>query len=98
MQTTWAALTHPDDLADDVRHFNRVMAGEIDGYSIDKRWIRKDGQIIDATISVKCLRDVDGSVDYFVALLQDVTAHKRAEEALERALAELEWRRARKLR
>src|SRR5438309_1292118 len=82
---TWAELTHPDDLAADVSNFNRVMAGEIDGYSLDKRWIRKDGKVIYATISVKCLRRADGSVDYFVALLQDITARKRAEEALVQA-------------
>ena len=79
---TWAELTHPDDLTADVAHFNRVLAGEIDGYAIDKRFIRKDGRVIDATISVKCLRLADGSVDYFVALVQDITERKRAEEAL----------------
>src|SRR4051812_43080402 len=82
LQLTWAELTHPDDLASDVEKFNRVLAGEIDGYSMDKRWIRKDGRLIDAAISVKCLRLPDGSIDYFVALLQDVTERKRAEEAL----------------
>lgn len=82
LQMTWADLTHPDDLANDVAHFNRVMTGEIDGYSLDKRFIRKDGQVIDATISVKCVRCADGSVDYFIALLQDITARKRAEAQL----------------
>lgn len=43
LQKTWAELTHPDDLAADVAQFDRVMAGEIDGYSMDKRWIRKAG-------------------------------------------------------
>lgn len=79
---TWAELTHPDDLAADVAQFNRVMAGEIDGYSMDKRFIRKDGQVVDSTISVKCLRRPDGSIDHFVALLEDITERKRAEEAL----------------
>jgi PAS domain S-box-containing protein len=83
LQLTWAQLTHPDDLAADVANFTRVLAGEIDGYSIDKRWIRKDGQIIDATISVKYVRRADGSVDYFVARLQDITERKRAEQALQ---------------
>ena len=45
-------LTHPDDLAGDVRNFERVMAGEIDDYSMDKRRIRKNGQVIDSTISM----------------------------------------------
>ncbi|MBV9959187.1 MAG: PAS domain S-box protein, partial [Acidobacteria bacterium] len=82
LQKTWAELTHPDDQAADLARFNRVLAGEIDGYTLDKRWIRKDGQVIDTTISVKALRSADGLVDYFVALLQDVTERKRMEEAL----------------
>lgn len=79
LQMTWAELTHPDDLAADVAQFNRAMAGEIDGYTLDKRFIRKDGQVIDTIISVKCLHRADGAVDYFVALLQDITERKRAE-------------------
>jgi PAS domain S-box-containing protein len=82
LRMTWAELTHPDDLTADVAHFNRVLAGETDGYAIDKRFIRKDGRVIDATISVKCLRQANGSVDYFVALLQDITERKIAERAL----------------
>lgn len=92
LQMTWAELTHPDDVAADVANFNRVMAGEIDGYVMDKRWIHKDGQVIDATISVKCLRRADGTVDYFIALLQDITTRKQAEAALQRAHNELERR------
>jgi len=92
VQKTWAELTHPDDQAPDLARFNRVLAGEIDGYTLDKRWIRKDGQVIDTTISVKALRSADGLVDYFVALLQDVTERKRMEEALRRTHDELEQR------
>jgi PAS domain S-box-containing protein len=82
LRLTWAELTHPDDLAADIENFNRVMAGEIDGYSMDKRWIRKDGQVIDATISVKCLRWPDGSVRYFVSLFEDITERKQMEATL----------------
>src|SRR6185369_3571654 len=70
------------DLCADVTNFNRVIAGEIDGYSIDKRFIRKNGQIIHGTIAVKCLRRADGSVDYFAAMMQDITKRKRVEEQL----------------
>jgi len=86
---TWAELTHPDDLAADVANFQRAMAGEIDGYSMDKRFIRKDGQVIDTTISVKCLRREDGAVDYFVRFLQDITARKKAEATRRRPM--LTW-------
>src|SRR5678815_3763204 len=43
----WDDITHPDDVAADVAQFDRVVAGEIDGYSLDKRWIRKDGRVLD---------------------------------------------------
>jgi PAS domain S-box-containing protein len=86
---TWAKLTHPDDLAADIANFERVLAGESDGYSMDKRFIRKDGGVINATISVSCVRRADRSVDYFIALLEDVTERKRAEEALRESRSRL---------
>ena len=82
LQKNWAEITHPDDLAADVAQFNRVMAGEIEGYSLDKRWIRKDGRVIDSIMAAKCLRRADGSVEYSVGLVLDTTERKRAEEKL----------------
>ena len=76
---TWAELTHPDDLATDVAQFDRVLNKEIDGYSLDKRFISKSGQTIWAAISAKCLRRADGSVDYFVAMVQDISERVAAE-------------------
>jgi PAS domain S-box-containing protein len=92
LQMTWAQLTHPEDLAADVTQFDLVMTGEIDGYSMDKRYLRKDGQVVHAIISAKCLRCPDGSVDYFLSLVQDISARKRAEEELRLAHEELEQR------
>ncbi|WP_155967541.1 PAS domain S-box protein [Kamptonema formosum] len=82
LQMTWVELTHPEDLDADVAQFNRVLAGEIDGYSLEKRFVRKDGQVIHASIGAQCVRKADGSADYFVALIQDITARVRAQEAL----------------
>jgi PAS domain S-box-containing protein len=89
LQMTWVDLTHPDDRSAGIRDFDRVMAGELDGYAADRKWIRKNGEVIHTTISVKCLRNADGSVQYFVALLQDVTERKRAEEERERLQSQL---------
>jgi PAS domain S-box-containing protein len=89
LKKTWAEMTHQDDLAADVTQFDHVTAGEIDGYTLDKRWIRKDGRVIDTIMSAKCLRRADGSVDYFVGLVQDITERKRSEEALRAAQAQL---------
>jgi PAS domain S-box-containing protein len=79
---TWVQFTHPDDVADDVEHFNRVLAGEIDSYTMDKRYIRKDGREVFVTLSVRCVRRPDGTPDYFVGLVMDITERKRAEKAL----------------
>lgn len=79
---TWSELTYPEDLEPDLVQFNRVIAGEIDGYSMDKRFIRKDGRIIFATIHVSCVRRKDGSVEHFIAHFQDITERKNMERNL----------------
>lgn len=77
---TWAELTYPDDLQADVKQFNKVLVGEIEGYSIEKRFIRKDQKFIHTSISVRCIRKPGGSVDYFVALVEDISERKEIEE------------------
>ena len=61
LRSKWTDLTHPEDLAADVARFEGVMAGRSDGYALDKRFLRKDGSIVHATISVKCVRRPDRS-------------------------------------
>ena len=82
LRKTWAEITHPDDLAADVARFNQVLAGAIDGYSMEKRFVRGDGVVIVAEISAKCQRRPDRSVEYFVVFVQDITERKRALEQL----------------
>lgn len=79
---TWDALTYPEDLGGNVELFRRAMAGEIDGYQIEKRFRRKDGRIVFASLSTKCVRTTEGSPDYFLTLIRDVTERKSAEERL----------------
>ena len=95
IQLSWAEITHPDDLDFDIGEFKKVMRGESEGYLIDKRFIRKDGSVIDASIDVKCVRKEDLTVDFFVATIQDISDRKLAEKKqkhLEAALAESENR------
>jgi PAS domain S-box-containing protein len=89
-QMTWAELTHPDDLDADVKQFERMLAGEIDNYTLDKRFIRKDNEIVYANITVACTRDETGNVLDVLASFLDITARKRMEEDLRRNLEELE--------
>lgn len=87
---SWADITHPDDLLADISQFERVLNGEIEGYMMDKRFIRQDGAVTYASISANCIRKKDGSIDHFVAFVQDITAHKIAEKKLQQMNLELE--------
>jgi PAS domain S-box-containing protein len=94
-QITWMEITHPDDLELDVAEFERVMRGEAEGYVMDKRFIHKDGGIIDVAIDVKSVRNEDRTIDFFITTVQDISDRKRAEarqKQAEQALAESEER------
>lgn len=86
---TWAELTHPEDLAKDVAQFERVLAGEIEGYALEKRFIHKNGQIIDVQLLVYCQRQANGQLDSFVAMLQDISERKQFEQRIQQTNAEL---------
>jgi PAS domain S-box-containing protein len=86
---TWSELTYPEDLAADLAHFERVLRGESEGYTMEKRFVRKDGQLIDATIAAECVRRPDRSIDYFVAIVEDISARKRATRALQEQQGQL---------
>ena len=79
---TFQEVTHPDDLQGDVEHANRLLAGEIATYSIDKRYIRKDGSTIWITLTVSLVRAALGEPKYFVSVVQDIAARKLAENIL----------------
>ncbi|MCK5525038.1 MAG: PAS domain S-box protein [Thiomargarita sp.] len=80
---TWIELTYPDDLTADITQFNQLLAGKIEGYTMEKRFLHKEGTIVYAFISVTAHRQKDGAIDYLVATLQDITERKQAENKLE---------------
>lgn len=89
---TFQDFTHPDDLATNLSVLNKTLVGEADSYSIEKRYVRKDGGIVWASLTVGCVRTTVGGVDYFVSVVQDITDRKRVEEHQRTLLAELDHR------
>ena len=79
---TWAQITHPDDLAENEAKFASVVRGEADGYAMEKRFLRKNGEYLQTDLTVRGSRLADGKMDYIVALIQDITERKRAEREL----------------
>jgi len=76
---TWLELTHPEDVAADVAQFNRVEAGEIDGYSLEKRFIKKNRDSVDTILTVRMVRNFDRQPEYYLAQIQDITERKKTE-------------------
>jgi PAS domain S-box-containing protein len=79
---TVAEITHPDDRAETARLMQATLAGEMDGFKVDKRYLRKDGSGIWTTASVTLLRDGQSRPVNFVAMISDISAGKAAEDAL----------------
>jgi diguanylate cyclase (GGDEF)-like protein/PAS domain S-box-containing protein len=87
LELAWTETTHPDDLPANLALFKRLAAGEFDAFQINKRFLRKDGGIVDTTTEVRCVRRSDGSVETVVIMVQDITERKRSEEALRQSEA-----------
>lgn len=84
-EKTWSELTHPDDIEESVAQFQRAMSGEIDSYEMEKRYIRKDGSVMRAHVTVACFRDGDNIPQFNIASLYDVSEQWRLEEQLRQA-------------
>ena len=78
-------LTHPDDLAASLSVLKKTLAGEVDSYCVEKRYIRKGGGIVWANLNVGCVRKADGAIDYFISVIEDITERKEAEEKLRKS-------------
>jgi PAS domain S-box-containing protein len=78
-------FTHPDDLAFELVHWEQLCDGKVNSYSVDKRILRKDGKIVWILRTVSSVRTNDGSVDYLLAVIEDIAARKRAEEKLHKS-------------
>ncbi|MGC1174146.1 PAS domain S-box protein [Polaromonas sp.] len=72
--------THPDDMAEDLLQRKRALAGEIDTYQREKRYLHKSGRIVWATLTCSLVRDAQGQPLHFISQLQDITERKHAEQ------------------
>jgi PAS domain S-box-containing protein len=82
LQTSWIELTHVEDRPAEESYFQRMMGGVVKGYVTAKRFVRKDDKVLSAIVSAQCMRKEDGSADCILAVVMDVTDHRRAQESL----------------
>src|SRR5919112_1280102 len=85
LSLTFQDMTHPDDLDRDVGHLRRMLKGETDTYSTEKRYFRKDGSVVWINLTVMLAREPSGEPKYFISVIQDINQRKRVEAALKRS-------------
>jgi PAS domain S-box-containing protein len=82
MARTGRDITHPDYLEWDMHQFARALAGEIESYQGEKRYIRKDGQTLWGYLTCSLVRDADRKPLHFITQTQDISERKKAEQTL----------------
>ncbi len=92
MSKTFQDITHPDDLNADLDQVRRMLARQIDTYTMEKRYFRKDGSIVWVSLTVALIWKADGTPDYFISVIEDISLRKRMQGELACHRADLEQR------
>jgi two-component system, cell cycle sensor histidine kinase and response regulator CckA len=79
---TFLDITHPEDMAESIKQGGRLARKEIEQYRVDKRYIRKDGEVVWGRLSVRLVKDAQGAPWYLLGTMEDITEQRRTEEAL----------------
>src|SRR5687768_3037543 len=83
-------LTHPDDRAVTQSLLEQVCCGEVPDYSVEKRFIRKDGSVVWVYVTVSLVRSDSGEPLFLVCFVQDVTERRNAESSAGKSLSLLQ--------
>ncbi len=83
------AFTHPEDAADDILFHEELFRGERNHYKREKRYIHEDGHTVWGSLTVSVVRDDDGTLQFIVGMVEDITERKRVEEDLRQRDAQL---------
>ncbi|WP_176963053.1 PAS domain S-box protein [Mariprofundus sp. NF] len=90
LKLTFQDITHPDDLNTDMHFVEQMLAGEINQYSMEKRYFRKDGTIIWVNLTVSLLSKANGEPDYFISAVEDISERKSLDAQVRQSKDELE--------
>ncbi|MGE5655600.1 MAG: PAS domain S-box protein [Actinomycetota bacterium] len=81
-QKTWLELIHPDDYTANLEQLSQVLACESEGYVLDQKLLRKDGQGVYVRVSLRPVRNLDNSINRLVAVILDLSDRYRHESQL----------------
>jgi PAS domain S-box-containing protein len=87
VQTTVQQISHPDEQQLDFENFQKILAREINGYSVEKRFFRKDGSIVWVNVTASAVWDSQGQPKYGVGIIEDISERQAALHEREQAEA-----------
>ncbi len=90
LEKTFQDITHLDDLDADIEYHRRILAAEIQTYSMEKRYIRFDASLVWINLTVSLVRESSGEPKYFISVVEDISERKQAEAALHQLNANLD--------
>ncbi len=79
---TFQDITHPDDLRGDLENLHQLLTGDLRFYQMEKRYLHKNGRIVQALLNVSCVLNKNGRPIHFISQIQDITERKRAEDLM----------------
>jgi PAS domain S-box-containing protein len=79
---TFRDITHPEDISNSAEAMRKLFNGEIPVYRTEKRYVRKDTKIVWGSLTVTLVRNENGQFLYYLAMVEDITERKLAEESL----------------
>ncbi len=79
---TFQDITHPGDLEADLAQVQRLLAGEIETYSMEKRYFRKDRSLVWINLTVSLVRTPQGQPKHFISVVEDISEKKQVQDAL----------------
>ncbi|MDY6938480.1 MAG: PAS domain S-box protein [Cyanobacteriota bacterium] len=89
LQTDFQSITHADDAAVDAQYYEALLCGELETVSMDKRYIRQNGEAVWCSVTASMVRDDRQQPLYFIAFIDDITERKTAALKLQRKKNEL---------
>jgi diguanylate cyclase (GGDEF)-like protein/PAS domain S-box-containing protein len=89
LEMTFQQITHPEDLANDESYRNACLANQIKSYSLEKRYLKKDGSIVWVNVTVSMVRDALMRPKYDIGIIEDISNRKQTEAAIKKEREQL---------
>ena len=90
LSMTFQDITHPDDLSSDMRNMEQLREGIIRSFSMEKRYLHKNGSIVWVELTVSPMWAAGDPPDFHIAIVKDITEHRHAENLVKASLKEKE--------